>query len=791
MSRLYLGGVLEGGEVAARFELKPDRLRTHGVVVGMTGSGKTGLCLMLLEELARAGVPVIAVDPKGDLGNLGLLFPDLSADQFAPWVEGDDPAAVADTWREGLEGWGLGSSTMSTLADQLALRVFTPGSRAGQPIDVLGSFRRPTGAAASDPDARAAVVSSCVSGLLGLVGRKVDPIRDPAHIVLSQILDRCWEAGEDPGVEELILRLVDPPFAKVGVFPLDRFFPPDDRMDLAMTLNGVLAAPSFAAWTEGAPLDVNAMLAKPADAGGRTRVSVVTLSHLSDDQRRFFLALLMGQLQAWSRSQPGTEQLRAVLFFDEAAGYLPPHPSNPPTKAPMLTMMKQARAVGLGVVLATQNPVDLDYKALSNAGLWAIGRLQTPQDRDRLLKGLGRPELHEVVGDLGKRQFLVQDAREDDPVVIQTRWAMCYLRGPFTATEIARLPRLELPASAAPAPPTSPAAAAPVRPAAAAVSPAPAPVDDGLLPAPPPVPGDAWFLDPRVVFSERLVPVLGDAAEPARPDGKLTWKPAVYADLELRFDEDRVGFVIDHRERRVWFPIDQGRPEPVAVALEDTDLLGHPDQPGRFHTLPTWLDEADEIRAMKKRVLDDVYRSETRGMFTHPKLKLYGKAGESREEFERRCRRQLQVRIDEGIAKLKDRFTSDADRLEDKIESKRAKLVEYEGVVSSRKAEEMVNIGETVFSFFAGRKRSMTSVMSRRRQTQTARDRVERTRNEIEDLREKAVELQEKLAEDAAEVRVKEEALLAAITEKEVRLEKTDIRMLAFGVLWVPVTRRI
>jgi hypothetical protein len=557
-----------------------------------------------------------------------------------------------------------------------------------------------------------------------------------------------------------------------------------------MTLNGVLAAPSFRAWTEGAPLDVASMLARPAESDGRTRVSVVTLSHLGDDQRRFFLSMLMGQLHAWSRSQPGTEKLRAVLFFDEAAGYLPPHPSNPPTKAPLLTMMKQARAVGLGVVLATQNPVDLDYKALSNAGLWAIGRLQTPQDRDRLLKGLGRPELNAVVNDLGKRQFLIQDAREDEPVVIQTRWAMCYLRGPFTASEIARLPRVEIPG--APTAPPTPVSSAPTEATPhAAAPPTASPVDDGLLPAPPPVPGDSWFLDPRVVFSERLGPVFGDAAEPARDDGKLAWVPAVYADLELRFDEDRVGFVLDHRERRVWFPIDQGRPEPAVAAIEDGDLLARPDQPGRYAMLPTWLDEKAEITAMKKRVLDDVYRTETRGMFTHPKLKLYGKAGESREDFERRCRRRIQVRIDEGIAKLKDRFMTKADRIEDKIESKRNKLVEHEGVASSRKAEEMVNIGETVFSFFAGRKRSVTSVMSRRRQTQTARDRVERTRNEIEDLREQAVELQQELAEDAAEIRVKQEALLQDIVAKEVRLEKGDIRLRSFGVLWVPVTRRI
>jgi hypothetical protein len=785
---LYLGGVLSDGEVASPYHLETDRLRTHGVVVGMTGSGKTGLCLVLLEELARAGVPVIAIDPKGDLGNLGLLFPELRGEDFAPWVEGDDPAAIADRWRKGLGEWGLQPEQLAALKSQLALSVYTPGSEAGQPIDVLGSFRRPADGA--DEDARRTVVAACVSGLLGLVGRKSDPIRDPAHIVLSQILDAAWTAGTDPTLEEIILQLVDPPFAKVGVFPLDRFFPPDDRMDLAMTLNGILAAPSFAAWTEGAPLDVAQMLAPPAEAGGRTRVSVITLAHLAEGQRSFFLSLLLGQLQAWSRSQPGTDGLRALLFFDEAAGYLPPHPANPPTKAPLLTMMKQARAVGLGVVLATQNPVDLDYKALSNAGVWAIGRLQTPQDRDRLLKGLGRPELHDVVEALDKRQFLIHDAAEDQPSVIQSRWAMCYLRGPFTSAEIARLPRDETfatPPLAAPAP----RPAAPVPFAAPVAAPAPS-VDDGLLPAPPPVPGDTWFLDPRVAFSERLAGAFDPWVEAARPDGKIAWRPALYADLDLRFDEDKAGFFLDHRERRVWFPVQEGAPgESRPAAVEPGDLLARPDQPGRYHALPAWMDEAKELKALQRQVTDDVYRSETRGMFVHKKLKCYGKPGEAREDFERRCRQLIEARIDAGMVKLQKKVTRDADRLEQRIRIREDKLVEQEGVIQSRKAEEMVNIGETVFSLFSGRKRSITSVMSRRRQTRTARDRLDRTRREIDDLEGQIDDLKTQLGDDVAALRREEEAQLVQVEDKEVRLEKNDVRLKSFGVLWVPVTRRI
>jgi hypothetical protein len=457
-------------------------------------------------------------------------------------------------------------------------------------------------------------------------------------------------------------------------------------------------------------------------------------------------------------------------------------------------MMKQARAVGLGVVLATQNPVDLDYKALSNAGLWAIGRLQTPQDRERLLKGLSRPGLDAVVGDLGKRQFVIQDAREDEPVVVQSRHAMCYLRGPMTATEIARLPGAgELPAAEATARPAPATASGHVSAAPAAPVAAAAPrVDDGLLPAPPPVPGDTWFLDPRVAFSERLAPIFGQAAEPVREDGAVSWRPALFADVEMRFDEDRAGFVLDHREQRVWFPLERGGPrEPAAAALEEGDLIAEPPPGGRYAILPDWVDEKRELTSLRKRVLDDVYRSETRGMFTHAKLKCHGKAGESREDFERRCRHRIAGRIDEAVGKLKDRYVRDADRIEDRQARKEAKLVELEGIVRARKTEEMVNIGETVFSFFSGRKKSITSAVSRRRQSRTAGDRVERTRGEIEDLREDAVELQERLRGDVAEIQARETALLDDIVEKEVRLEKNDIRLRSFGVLWIPVTRRI
>ncbi|MFN7147016.1 MAG: ATP-binding protein, partial [Myxococcota bacterium] len=352
----------------ARVAVDAASLTTHGVCVGMTGSGKTGLCVGLLEEVAGAGIPIVAIDPKGDLTNLALIEPE---------------AGRAEAWRAGQAQWGIGPDEVRRWAGKVAVRVWTPGSDAGLGVNVLAALRRPTGEL--DDETRRELVLGSVSALLGLVGETADPVRSPAHIVLSRILEEAWARGEDPDLEALLAALVDPPFAKVGIFPTDRFFPPDDRFALAMRLNALIASPAFAAWATGAALDVPALLA-PVD--GRTPVNVFTLSHLSEPERHFFVGLLLDRIAAWARGLPGTNELRALVFFDEVWGYLPPHPKDPPAKRPILALMKQARAVGVGTVLATQNPVDLDYKALSNAGTWFVGRLQTRNDRDRVAEGL-------------------------------------------------------------------------------------------------------------------------------------------------------------------------------------------------------------------------------------------------------------------------------------------------------------------------------------------------------------------------------------------------------------------
>jgi hypothetical protein len=434
-------------------------LTTHAVCVGMTGSGKTGLCLALLEEAALGGIPAIIVDPKGDLGNLLLAFPQLRPEDFRPWVDeseaqrkGVSPdefaAKTAKTWRDGLAEWGEDGARIQRYLDAVDIAIYTPGSNAGLPLTVLRSFAAPSQAVLGDADAdvmRERLVST-VSGLLALLGIEADPVRSREHILLCNILEKSWREGHDLDLAGLIRSIQSPPFDKVGFVDVESFFPAKDRLALAMQMNNLLASPGFAAWMEGEPLDIGRLL---YTAEKKPRLSIISIAHLSDAERMFFLTVLLGELLAWVRSQPGTSSLRALFYMDEVFGYFPPS-ANPPTKTPMLTLLKQARAFGVGVVLATQNPVDLDYKGLSNAGTWFLGRLQTERDKARVIEGLegasaaagakfDRAKMEQMLSSLGNRVFLMNNVHDDQPVVFQTRWCLSYLRGPLTRAQIQQL----------------------------------------------------------------------------------------------------------------------------------------------------------------------------------------------------------------------------------------------------------------------------------------------------------------------------------------------------------------
>jgi hypothetical protein len=432
-------------------------LCTHAVCVGMTGSGKTGLCLALLEEAAIDGIPALIIDPKGDLGNLLLTFPQLRGEDFEPWIDpaeasrvGQPPAeyaaAIANRWQKGLAEWSQDGQRIQRFRESADVAIYTPGSTAGLPLTVLRSFHVPPPAVLQDAEAFREAVSTTAASLLGLLGLNADPLRSREHILVATILDRTWRGGTDLDMPGLIRAIQSPPFEQLGLVDLETAYPAKDRFELAMLLNNLLASPAYAAWLEGEPLDIQRLLYTPE---GKPRLSILSIAHLSERERMFFVTILLNEVIAWMRTQSGTSSLRALLYMDEVFGYFPPT-ANPPSKTPMLTLMKQARAYGLGVVLATQNPVDLDYKGLSNAGTWLLGRLQTERDKQRVLDGLegastaagaafDRRKLERTLSGLGNRVFLMNNVHEDEPVVFQTRWALSYLRGPLTRDQISQL----------------------------------------------------------------------------------------------------------------------------------------------------------------------------------------------------------------------------------------------------------------------------------------------------------------------------------------------------------------
>ena len=429
-------------------------LVTHAICIGMTGSGKTGLCISLIEEAAIDGIPTIAIDPKGDITNLLLTFPDLKHQDFAPWINEEDAIKKgmsteeyaeqqATLWRNGLLKWGQDGKRIQRLHESADFTIYTPGSNSGLPISILKSFAAPPLEITDDNELLQERITTTVTSLLGLLGINADPIRSKEHILISTILAYSWKQGRDLDLGSLIQQIQNPPMTRIGILDIESFYPSKDRFELAMQLNNLLAAPGFSLWLEGEPLDIPNLL---YSSNGKPKVSIIYTAHLNDAQRMFFTSLLLNQIVGWMRTQSGTTSLRSILYIDEVFGYLPPL-ANPPSKTPLLTLLKQARAFGLGIVLSTQNPVDLDYKAISNAGTWFLGRLQTERDKARLMDGLegasisgqnqfNKQKIEQLLSSLGNRVFLMNNVHEDAPAIFETRWALSYLRGPLTREQI-------------------------------------------------------------------------------------------------------------------------------------------------------------------------------------------------------------------------------------------------------------------------------------------------------------------------------------------------------------------
>lgn len=677
-------------------------LVTHGVIVGMTGSGKTGLGIDLIEEAAIDGVPVIAIDPKGDLGNLLLTFPGLSASEFTPWVNPDEARRAgqsaeafgqseATRWAKGLAEWGQDGARITRLREAAEFAIYTPGSASGRPMSVVRSFAAPEPAVLDDPELLSDRVTTAATSVLTLAGVDAEPLRSREHVLVSTLFTGAWRAGLNLDLPALIAQVQTPPLTRVGVLDLESFYPAKDRFALAMQLNQLLAAPGFSAWLQGEPLDVDRLL---YGANGRPRISIVSLAHLDDHERMFFVSLLLNELVGWMRSQRGTSSLRALVYFDEIAGFLPPV-ANPPSKAPLLTLLKQARAFGLGLTVATQNPVDLDYKALANAGTWMLGRLQTDRDKARVLDGLegaagtagagfDRAEIDRLLSSLGKRMFLLHNVHEKQPVLFETRWALSYLRGPLGRDEIRSL------TGTRPAPPSMPVPTVPTVPG----------VPKGSVPSLPTAP----VLDPAI--QQYFVPG-GDSYLPM----VLGVAKVSYSDAKLGLDETR--------EVAVLTPIGDGpvaldweHAEPVDFAVKD--LLTAPEGPAaRFAPLPASAAKPKSYATWEKDFARWAAQSQSIELFKSPRAKMLSAPDESERDFRIRVGNDAREARDAALAKVREKYASKLTTLEDRIRRAEQAVQVQSEQSAGAKVSAAVSIGATIFGALLGRKAVSAGTLGR------------------------------------------------------------------------------
>jgi hypothetical protein len=804
----------------------PADLTTHAFVTGMTGSGKTGLCIGLLEEAALQGIPALVIDPKGDLTNLLLHFPDLAPQDFQPWIDPETARREGQTleqaatqtalqWRKGLEEWGISQERLAALKNAVQFAVYTPGSDAGLPVSVLTSLAAPEIPWEGNREVLRERINSTVTALLGMVGlTELDPLRSREHILLANIFEGAWSQGKDLELTELILQTQSPPFEKLGAFPVDSFFPPKDRSELAMQLNNILAAPAFEIWREGQPLDIHSLLFMP---DGRPRHSVFYLAHLSDSERMFFVTLLLSAVETWMRTQSGATTLRAILYMDEIFGYLPPI-SNPPSKGPMLRMLKQARAFGLGLLLATQNPVDMDYKALSNAGTWFIGKLQTERDKGRLLDGLesaagsvDRQALEQVISGLGKRAFLLHNVHAKAPVLFQTRWAMNYLAGPLTRTQIPALNRL------VGADQSTGVAQADSTVSVTASQPGPPPESNSHQPAPsekaepvfvdqsisamskvtegsqvkPPVPSGVgeYFLPMNYGLTEAINAADGPVSKDARVSGVL-YRPALLASAQIRFLDRKYG--VDSQVQKSRLVLDPDKRG--AVRWEDYPYHGpslekletQPATQARFVMLDAPLNESKSLTALERDFTDWVFRSVTVSAKANQALKVYAGPDVSLAEFMKACADTARELRDAEMAKVTEQFERKIATLENRLTREGRELKQDEEEYNQRKMEEWGTHAEN-FLLGKGRiSRKVSTSLTKHRLTQQAKADIEESEESIQDYEQQMAELENEHKQSLAEINDRWGDLVNDISEVTITPKKQDIYVHLFGVTWVP-----
>ncbi len=783
-------------------------LTTHAVCLGMTGSGKTGLCIGLLEEAAIDKVPAIIVDPKGDITNLLLQFPDLKPADFSPWINSDDARRkgksveeyatfIAGLWRKGLNEWGIKPSRIKTLKKSADFTIFTPGSDAGVPISILGSLQAPNLNFEKDSEILREQIAGLVSALLGLVGVDVDPIRSQEAILLSTIFEFFWRKNEDLDLTKLIMSIQKPPVQKLGVFDVDTFYPEKDRFKLAMAFNSLIAAPSFQSWLKGESLDIDQLL---FTKDGKPRHSIFYISHLSDRERMFFVTLLLEKVLMWARQQTGTTSLRSILYFDEVFGFMPPV-AEPPSKRPLITLLKQARAFGVGVVLVTQNPVDIDYKALTNTGTWFIGKLQTRRDKERVLEGLkgaisqaGRKEnkvdYSSLIGSLGSRVFLYHNVHEEKPQVFYTRWAMSYLRGPLTRPQVRSLmeDKKKLTKNIQQT----------VSPASVLGFDTSLQKSENLSLSPPTLDPSIkqLFLRSNLSLSEAKDHIIEEKGKNLQfEDLKLIFKPSIVGYAQVRFLNRK--HKINHQTENtlLLFPSKEGSFVDWQKATETSLNLNQfktTPETGKsnllFDNVPSQINSKKEIEKFSKELKDFLFYNINLKLKTNDELKLTQIPGEEERHFKSRLLQAARERRDTAVDKLKAKNAKRLDKIEAKLRRKELKLSADQSEYKARKREEMIGAGESVLGFFLGsrRTRTATTLARKRRMTSKSKMEITETKEEIIELQNEMKKLNSELEIAVEDIVERLEKLEDSVFIEEIKPRRTDINIQLVTLAWIP-----
>ncbi|QSZ42670.1 DUF87 domain-containing protein [Sulfurimonas aquatica] len=738
---------------------KSKHLTTHAMLIGMTGSGKTGLGIGLIEEAAIDNIPSIIIDPKGDMGNLCLAFPNLEAKEFEPWLEKPEMAEkMATMWRDGLTASGQDSSRVQKFAE-VEKTIYTPGSSAGVGVNILGSFSAPSQEVLEDNDTLTSLINASVSSLLALLSIEADPINSKEHLLLSNIFHHCYLQGISLSLEEIIGYIATPPFEKIGIMSLKTFYPQKERMKLAMALNGVISSISFSSWLEGEALDIQNML---YDENGNAKVAIFSIAHLSDSERMFFVTILLNTYISWMRAQSGSSSLKSLLYMDEIFGFFPPS-KNPPSKEPMLLLLKQARAFGTGVILSTQNPVDLDYKGLSNIGTWFVGKLQTKQDIDKVLEPLmaksklSKEEIRHKLATLKGRHFFLKNVHSEATLEFSTRWVLSYLKGPMTKDDIKRLMQSKKET-----------------------------FSEVVMPK---AQKKASSISNKEIINESIKEYFLDT----NINGETPFYPYIYAKTKVRFfNQKRVIDIIKTKELKLELYESQTTLE-WSEALDESlsGVTNKKTAQNSFAKLPKIITQLKTLKTLEKSLSQHFYTSQNIELFSCKQLKLESKIDQSKKDFIVEVEDRLKDLRDEKLEKLEARFESKFTRLHDKLKKLEMRLQKEQSDVSSKTSDTLIDVGLALFGAFFGKKSSSGATMRKGASAFKKGKGVLKERNDVKNIESLIQDTEEKLEELKIDLDNEVEAIEDAIsidnyeiTSFFIKPRRSDIIIEDIAILW-------